>query len=147
MPKGMRGFQKGHKGFGTKKSYIKAGKKISKANKGHPQSNTGRTHFKKGHGMNKLEENPQWKNGLKKHGKYIAVLCHYHPFATKHGYVLEHRLVMEKHIGRYLTKDEDVHHINGIKNDNRIENLMLCVHGKNWHPQRCPKCGFKFAVR
>lgn len=56
---------------------------------------------------------------------YIYVFVPNHRYATKDGFVMEHILVMEKHIGRYLKDDEVVHHKNKIRNDNRIENLQL----------------------
>ncbi len=48
-----------------------------------------------------------------------------HPYCTKQGYVAEHRIIMEKHIGRILEPKEIIHHINHQKNYNPIENLIL----------------------
>ena len=78
---------------------------------------------------------PGWRGGKSAHSDgYIYVSCPGHPHALKLGhYVLEHRLVMEKHICRYLDPKEVVHHINGIRNDNRIENLMLFANGTLHH--------------
>lgn len=73
------------------------------------------------------EGHPEWKGGrlINKDG-YVEIYSPDHPHGRKHTpYVLEHRLVMENHLGRYLTKEEVVHHVNGVKDDNRIENLEL----------------------
>jgi len=70
--------------------------------------------------------NPAWSGGRHKIGKgYIVVFTPDHPLANIEGFVLEHRLVMERIIGRFLDSDEVVHHINGIVDDNRPENLQL----------------------
>jgi hypothetical protein len=69
-----------------------------------------------------------WKGGttLLVKGGHIREYAPDHPAAKKSkGYVLQHRLVMERALGRYLEPGEVVHHINGDKQDNRLENLEL----------------------
>jgi hypothetical protein len=80
------------------------------------------------------EQSPHWKGGRAMHqAGYVMVSVRDHPYAQKHhGYVPEHRLVMEQQLRRYLAPDETVHHINGQRDDNRPENLQLRQgrHGK-----------------
>lgn len=100
--------------------------------------------------------NPNWKGGRFNHGAgYVYVYSPTHPNKNSDGYIFEHRLVMTQHIGRYLKPDEEVHHINGIKDDNRFENLQLTnrVQHQSIHAKKpdvsnriCYKCGGKARI-
>ena len=71
----------------------------------------------------------RWKGGRIKVAGYVAVRLtpndYFLPMKGTRGYVLEHRKVMAQHLGRLLERWEVVHHKNGVKDDNRIENLEL----------------------
>lgn len=86
---------------------------------------------------------PQFKTGKYKSSiGYIYIIAPYgYPKPGCSSRILEHRLVMEKYIGRYLKSGEIVHHKNGIRDDNRIENLLLCKSNRQ-HRQlhRSPPC-------
>lgn len=72
----------------------------------------------------KPQDHPRWSGGRINHQGYVMVRSDDHPRNHK-GYVFEHILVMEEHIGRHLIKGEVIHHINGDSSDNRIDNLRL----------------------
>lgn len=89
------------------------------------EKNGEKTRFEKG------KEHPFFDHKTISWAGYIELFTPNHPFCTQRGYVKEHRLVMEKHLGRYLNENEVVHHINGDKQDNRIENLELLERGEH----------------
>ena len=73
----------------------------------------------RGYSFKKGPANPQWKAGKWHHPSgYVYI-------QGPRGPVLEHRVLMERKLGRKLSADEQVHHVNGVRNDNRLENLEL----------------------
>lgn len=70
----------------------------------------------------------RWKNQEKPIGSTYVSHYGYCIVKTEEGWVKEHRYVMEKHLGRKLNPEEDVHHINGDRTDNRLENLEVILH-------------------
>lgn len=75
--------------------------------------------------------NPNWKGGSFVKEGYIMTTCIGHPRAKDGRYVYEHDLVMEKYLDRYLMTDEIVHHKDGNKSNNDLENLELMSRGKH----------------
>ena len=73
--------------------------------------------------------NNLWRGGISHNLGYLQIRISpgdfFYPMAMKRGYIQEHRLVVAKALGRCLHRWEIVHHKNGIKDDNRIENLQL----------------------
>jgi len=116
---------KGYRKDGTKLGFQKG----NQFAKGNPPNNTS---FKKGHPAPKTafkkgqppEKTGHWKGGKIKREGYIFIHQPNHPFCNNQSYIQEHRLVIEKQIGRYLKSKEESHHLNEIRDDNRPKNLM-----------------------
>lgn len=90
------------------------------------------------------EDNPSWNDGrYVDNDGYIHISKPDHPHTHGKGFVLEHRLVMEKEIGRFLKRDEVVHHKDGCRSNNAIENLQLFDkngdHLRHELTGRCPR--------
>lgn len=72
------------------------------------------------------KHNPNWKGGrYKTTDGYWKILKPNCLNTDKWGYILEHRFVMAEHLERPLLPKEIVHHLNGVKVDNRLENLAI----------------------
>ena len=82
---------------------------------------------KRERGFPRGDKNHRWNEGKLRRYGYLYIQKPDHPNSDNYGYVAEHRLVMEKHLGRYLDKKEHIHHKNGNRNNNKIENLHLCT--------------------
>ena len=130
MPKGVykhkphQGFQKGHESYSTKGQFQKGCVPFLQGKKGYfkhsKETKSNMSKRRRGH------KNPAWKGGKLKHSAgYVLLYRPSHPNANMDGYVLRSHIVVEKHIGRYLAKKEVVHHINKIKDDDRLDNLQL----------------------
>ena len=86
---------------------------------------------------------------------YVLLYKPGHPTATKAGYIMEHRFVMEQVLGRFLQKTEIVHHLDGNKQNNQPENLVVMEkirHDKQTLKGRkymviCPHCGKSFRTK
>jgi HNH endonuclease len=85
---------------------------------------TARFCSKKCKGIHSIGHKPyHFKGGRMVHKGYVYILQKGHPTADRDGYVPEHRLVMEKHLGRFLLPGEVVHHKNRKRGDNKLSNL------------------------
>lgn len=128
-------FVKGHKGYkpwlGKKRGPLSEGhkRKTSMALIGKKKTEEHRRNIslsKKG------KKNPAYKNGMTKdsHG-YWLVLRPNHPNANINGRVALHRLIVEERLGRYLKKEEHIHHVDFDINNNDFENLYIASNKKH----------------
>lgn len=92
-----------------------------------------------------------WQGGRVIQGGYIKIKTK-DLFKAKDGsykgkYKFEHRLVMEKYLGRKLIRNEMIHHRNGIKTDNRFSNLEIVIRQTHHGNVKCPHCLKEFKIK
>lgn len=98
-------------------------------------------------------KSPNWKGGRYENSRgYIYIRLSpddfFYPMVNRNGCVMEHRLVMAKHLDRRLMKNEIVHHLNGIKNDNRLGNLLLLSPSNHLFVDNlCKQCSLRKEIR
>ena len=93
-----------------------------------------------------------WKGGRRKSNGYIAIYIDssnlYYSMADKKHCILEHRLVMAESLNRCLLRQEHVHHRNGVKTDNRLENLeLISPANHNLLQHICANCQLRKEIR
>ena len=99
------------------------------------------------------ERNPQWKGGrIRTPQGYIMIRLEktspFYGMAKNTSYVCEHRLIMAQKLNRPLLKGEKVHHSNGIRDDNRLENLELISQGNHLlYEEMCGNCPLRREIR
>lgn len=113
-------FKKGHKINLGRNCSNEVKKKISESLKGANNPSKRIEVRKKNSEAHIGSKNHNWKGGRIINQKGYVLI-----YSKKGSYIREHRLVMEKHLGRKLTKEEVVHHIDNNKSNNIIENLHL----------------------
>jgi len=102
----------------------------------------------RGRGSNWLGRGGNWKGGRYYTNGYVYVKAPpNHPYSNSEGYVFEHRLVMEKVLGRYLEPWEQVHHIDGVRDHNADDNLQLITPSQHsCDTKYCARCTLRNTV-
>lgn len=112
--------------YETSENVKEAWRKIGRATKGRKLTSKQRAAIsERNKGKRRRNDYEFGGHEKKRDDGYIIVYCPQHPNATNEGYVMKHRLVMERALGIRLASDYVVHHINHVRDDNRLENLAL----------------------
>jgi hypothetical protein len=96
---------------------------VDNCDKKHRAKGMCQMHYRRVKLYENVNANPRGHKGMAT--TYKTVIRHGHPNANSKGVIYEHRLIMSEYLGRALLSNENVHHINGDRKDNRIENLEL----------------------